>query len=412
MINTTVTIDELLVHDQPRKQQSRVYQLLMDNWHDYQSFIISMPTGSGKSDLAAAIISNYYQTTIDKDDRLPTDIIIPTISHQQQWLSIMNSYSKKDDYCYQVALLKGRSNYYCPKASNHRADRGPCLFNHLCEIDCPLKKARRKIRVADIRILNWWVYKSLSFNQQQTYLKIFDEAHNLLSLEELYRLTTSREELLAIVTVNDDQRLVNQLKKDINSFVKKAMGSRRETLIAGQRVIVFWSMIIDYLVKAEELVTDVITDLIAQGKKHYQLGNHYYHLYRLKELRMAIEELIIDLADNQLVIVFRKTGLFDSELMITSQPFTISNIYQRLFSNSEKNIFLSATIGDGDYLAKTIGLPKNSYLVIKEESSFPPVNHPFVILTDSQRLSTKDKEQKKITYCYLKKKVRPFLTIV
>jgi Rad3-related DNA helicase len=70
---------------------------------------------------------------------------------------------------------------------------------------------------------------------------------------------------------------------------------------------------------------------------------------------------------------------------------------------------MSATIGDGAYLAKLLGMDPKHCLYIKESSAFDKNNHPFVLLKEAKKLSTANSEKKRETFEFIQKYAQPFL---
>ncbi|MHA1236956.1 MAG: helicase C-terminal domain-containing protein, partial [Candidatus Hodarchaeales archaeon] len=91
------------------------------------------------------------------------------------------------------------------------------------------------------------------------------------------------------------------------------------------------------------------------------------------------------------------------------QPFDIAYIFKSLFRGS-KSLFMSATIGDGEYLAKLLGMDPKHCLYLRETSSFRKENHPFILVKEAKNLSTATPEKKKITFDFITRHTQPFLT--
>jgi Rad3-related DNA helicase len=199
------TISDLIIHPTVRPQQQRTYNQIQEKWSRFSSFFCSLPTGSGKTDIAACLLSNYLLANSNGK----IDIIVPYKMHQDFWNSILQQYGRKHGFS--VALLKGRAAYYCPIIKSG-ANISPCAFDPLyartCRSRqrCPLLKARRQIRKSQVRILNWWVFKYVDLGEDKATFRIFDEAHNLLNLETLVRVEISLSLLRSLT--NDEKPLI------------------------------------------------------------------------------------------------------------------------------------------------------------------------------------------------------------
>ena len=390
-------ISELIIHPVVRPQQQRTFDTILDKWPQYHSFFCSLPTGSGKTDLAACILANYLKSnSMDK-----IDILVPYRMHQDFWNNILQNYARKHGFS--VALLKGRSSYFCPIIKSG-ANISPCAFDpqyaQTCRSrqQCHLLKARRRIRRSQVRILNWWVFKYVDLGEEKANFRIFDEAHNLLNLESLLRVEI-KYSLLQSLT--HDQELMDQFidweKNDLKTklyieverkeglrFLKKLQGALTEREISIAKVL-------------NEDPRSIKLEMLRELK-------------RITEMVFALTDLIENPVSSDLTFFFKRTKQ-KKQVQLIVQPFDIAFIFSKLFRGS-KNLFLSATIGDGEYLAQMIGLnPKHCYY-IHEDSSFEKKNHPFILLNDAEKLSTATDEKKERTFKAIERHSQIFLNLL
>ncbi|MFW9903900.1 MAG: helicase C-terminal domain-containing protein [Candidatus Thorarchaeota archaeon] len=389
-------ISQLIIHPKVRPQQQRTFVSIQQNWSRYNSFFCSLPTGSGKTDLAACLLADYLRrNSMDK-----IDILVPYRMHQDFWYNILKAYARKHDFS--VALLKGRSSYYCPIIKSG-ANISPCAFDpnyaQSCRSRqrCPLLKARRRIRRSQVRILNWWVFKYLDLGEDKAIFRIFDEAHNLLNLESLLRLEIHPNFLR---DVTNDQEIhdrfiswENQLGN--NQFIEVSMVEGMDFLKKLHLV----------LIERENNIATVLTE--NPSKIHLETLRE---LRKITEMVSALSELIKNPESSDLSFFFQQDR-FTHHVYLVVQPFDISFIFSKLFRGS-KNLFLSATIGDGEYLAQLLGLnPKHCYY-IHETSSFSRENHPFILLNEAKRLSTATREKKQVTFRSIEDHSQKFLELL
>jgi Rad3-related DNA helicase len=133
-------------------------------------------------------------------------------------------------------------------------------------------------------------------------------------------------------------------------------------------------------------------------------------LRRITEMVSALADLIENPIKSDLTFFFQRTKR-KKQVQLIVQPFDIAFIFSKLFRGS-KNLFLSATIGDGEYLAQLIGLdPKHCYY-IHEDSSFEKNNHPFILLNEAQKLSTATDEKKERSFKAIENQSDIFLNIL
>ncbi len=390
-------ISELIIHPTVRPQQQRTFDFIQQKWSQYNSFFCSLPTGSGKTDLAACILADYLHTTsVDK-----IDILVPYRMHQDFWYNILRNYSQKHGFS--VALLKGRSSYYCPIIKS-RANISPCAFDSLyaqkCSYRrrCPLLKARRRIRRSQVRILNWWVFKYVDLGEEKAIFRIFDEAHNLLNLESLLRVEINYSFLQNIA---NDQELLNQfIIWEKNQLKKK------------QYIEIKMEKGLDFLRKLQVVLTERernIAKILTENPETMKL-EMLRELRRITELISALSDLIENPVASDLTFFFQRDKQ-KKQVQLVVQPFDLSYIFSKLFRGS-KNLFLSATIGDGEYLAHLLGLNPHHCYYIHEDSSFEKKNHPFILLEEAERLSTATSEKKEKTFRFIDDQSQLFLDLL
>ncbi|MHA2138231.1 MAG: helicase C-terminal domain-containing protein [Candidatus Hodarchaeales archaeon] len=388
------TISDLIIHPTVRPQQQRTYNQIQEKWSRFSSFFCSLPTGSGKTDIAACLLSNYLLANSNGK----IDIIVPYKMHQDFWNSILQQYGRKHGFS--VALLKGRAAYYCPIIKSG-ANISPCAFDPLyartCRSRqrCPLLKARRQIRKSQVRILNWWVFKYVDLGEDKATFRIFDEAHNLLNLETLVRVEISLSLLRSLT--NDEKPLII-----FQEWEKTLSDHKQFTEIDLQEGMNFLHILKGVLAKKELFIAKEMNtrpDSISLESLR--------ELRRVTELMTAISDLIENPSAADLAFYLQKDR-GKGTLKLTVQPFDIAYIFSKLFRGG-KNLFMSATIGDGAYLAKLLGMDPKHCLYIKESSAFDKNNHPFVLLKEAKKLSTANSEKKRETFEFIQKYAQPFL---
>jgi Rad3-related DNA helicase len=130
---------------------------------------------------------------------------------------------------------------------------------------------------------------------------------------------------------------------------------------------------------------------------------------RITEMVLALSDLIENPISSDLSFFFMR-GKQKQELKLVLQPFDIAFIFSKLFRGS-KNLFLSATIGDGEYLAQLLGLNSQYCGYIHETSSFDSKKHPFILLEKSEKLSTA-RDRKEHAYKTITNFSRPFIDLL
>lgn len=399
-MNQYTPISELIIHPSVRPQQQRTYDKIQQKWKQFHSFFCALPTGSGKTDLAACLLSDYLKNTGNSEK---IDILVSRRTHQDFWLNIVKQYGKR--HAFSVAVLKGRSAYYCPIVKSG-ANFAPCAFDYeyakTCRerSRCDLLEARRQIRKAKVRILNWWVFKYVDLGEAKAAFRIFDEAHNLLNLESLVRVEIKRSLLLNVCR---DQGLIDQFR----AWEKNRLTKNKYVFLPLKEGLNFLRDLQEVLEQREK---EAAVTLDAQSG--VQEPESLRELGRITELIYSINELIENPQGSDLRFIFQRIpgSAQPNSLRFIAQPFDISFIFSKLFKGS-KNLFLSATIGDGEYLAKLLGLNTDHCCFIRESSAFKKENHPFVLLKEAHRLSTASKEKKMDSFRALADQTTPFFRL-
>jgi Rad3-related DNA helicase len=389
-------ISKLIIHPTVRPQQERTFKSIQQNWTRFNSFFCSLPTGSGKTDLAACVLADYlHRNSMDK-----IDILVPYRMHQDFWYNILKVYARKHNFS--VALLKGRSSYYCPIIKSG-ANISPCAFDpnyaQSCRSkqSCPLLKARRRIRRSQVRILNWWVFKYLDLGEDKAIFRVFDEAHNLLNLESLLRLEIHPNFLQDITP--------NQEIHDIFITWENQLENKHFIEINMTQGLDFLKKLHIVLTEREESIATVLNE--NPSKIHLETLRE---LRKITEMISALSELIKNPESSDLSFFFQRDR-FTKKVYLIVQPFDLAFIFSRLFRGS-KNLFLSATIGDGEYLAQLLGLNPQHCYYIHETSAFDKENHPFILLNEAERLSTATREKKQVTFRSIEDHSQVFLELL
>jgi Rad3-related DNA helicase len=389
-------ISELIIHPTVRPQQQRTFDLIQKKWSNYHSFFCSLPTGSGKTDLAACILSDY----ISNNPTVKIDILVPYRMHQDFWHGILKNYSIKHKFS--VALLKGRASYFCPIIRSG-ANISPCAFDptyaQSCRSRqrCALLRARREIRKSQVRILNWWVFKYVDLGEDKATFRIFDEAHNLLNLESLLRVEIN---LNFIQNIAKSPELLNQFIE----WEKNQLGEKHYIIIERE-------IGLDFIRRLQTVLSAREASIARNLNEDPQSINLdiLREMRRITEMIAALSDLIKNPDSSDLSFFYQRDGQKrDTKLVL--QPFDIAYIFSKLFQGS-KNLFLSATIGDGEYLAKLLGLQTQYCKYIHETSSFDNKRHPFILLKEAEKLSTAG-DRKEHAFKIITSQSHPFLDIL
>ena len=153
----------------PRREQAEALLRLEQEWANADVFILSAPTGAGKSFIALTIARWTH-----KQNRFKTSITTPTKLLVDQYLSLMPKLhtirNMKDYVC--TTYYEQEQTVSCKRA------RELCEEKRFCA-DCPYMKAVKKAHVMPYGVYNSWTYMAHRLFRD---VVIFDEGHLVLNM--------------------------------------------------------------------------------------------------------------------------------------------------------------------------------------------------------------------------------------
>ncbi|MFX0125541.1 MAG: helicase C-terminal domain-containing protein, partial [Candidatus Hodarchaeota archaeon] len=241
------------------------------------------------------------------------------------------------------------------------------------------------------------VFKYVDLGEDKTIFRIFDEAHNLFNLESLLRVEIHPTFLQDIT---NDQDILNNFIVWENQLEDK------------QFIEIVMTEGLDFLRKLQIILTERekdIATILNENPTKIDL-ELLRDLRKITEMISALSDLIKNPESSDLSFFFQRDK-FTKRVRLVVQPFDLAFIFSKLFRGS-KNLFLSATIGDGEYLAQLLGLNPQYCYFIHEISSFEKKNHPFILLKEAERLSTATRGKKQRTFKFIEKQSLKFLELL
>lgn len=154
---------------QPREGQNLALTRMEKEWDKTDVFVVEMPTGSGKSDLALTIAR--WASGQRKQRGM---ILVPNNVLLQQYL----------DSNPRLATIRAKQDYECGTGSTSVTGSMSCKeysekVGHTCKGVCPYTAANRKIRAVPYGVVNTYTYLAHRLYPE---VLIVDEAHNLLGM--------------------------------------------------------------------------------------------------------------------------------------------------------------------------------------------------------------------------------------
>jgi len=345
----------------PRSQQCEVLSKLESNWDRYDNFVISAPTGVGKSFIALAIAmgtTNSFLLTGTK--------------------SLQSQYIETSDQLYNI---KGRANYPCGLNRTVRADMGPCSImpqiKRKCygNGSCIYHNAKLGAKKAKTMLTNYAYFltalNSGSFGEPyecKRAVVLCDEAHDLEKcLINFAECVISPSDINKKFHIQDPAwKFGNSEKKNLEIlFDIKAEIGKEMNKCTSQIDLIYAK----YGITSEDTsgmfkMNGADTDKIAK------LG------LKLAQLDRTIKPIDIYEA-NQSFRWIIDANTDDNTLKIS--PISASGIFSEYMQHfGGKFVFMSATIGDPNVFCRELGLDPERTAFIRTGTDFPAENAPIV----------------------------------
>lgn len=342
----------------PRPQQQDVLNSLNENWEKYKYFILSLPTGVGKTFLSCDIANVSG----------PAYILTSTLQLQEQYEKSWN----------EIISLKGKSNYTCAVNRNFNCANAPCNVEKSLMSDCistkkcPYFNRRDAAFASKAFITNPSYFLASSYhgalqNPDECKRKtlIIDEAHvleqNLVGIGELTlsvsllakklpfvkglrNIKFSRDVNANITALNEILLILNEHKEQIEKNLEHYTKSQSEG----------W---------AKKLAKEVLNHLKERQDE----------LDGLREVLMPLKMFNEDYDTFGLGVIDRWVIDYNSETKeVYIAPLYAGQVFKYIMEpRAEKFVFMSATIGDKTEFCKELGIPLEQTLFVETDTPFP-----------------------------------------
>lgn len=353
-------------YPQIRDLQKRVLEKVAQNWETKKYFILQCGTGVGKSAIAKTI-ANWSSSAY---------IVTETKQLMDQYVHDFNTYDMAD--------IKGRSNYDCAKYARFDCSNAPCNFmsskrahSISCYGDCPYLVQRGKAQNAHTALTSYaYMFKigeiiaknakdnSVPGSWTPREVMVFDEAH---SLED--RIVAYSQFYISPKELNEKASLFDYCDKEeyrwlTSKFTENGYEANKDKI---KRIRELIEEKKNELEKSFEDLDNVPLEDAESDSK--ELMKKLDMIRSLSSHLTAFVKTFKD-DDNWLVNV-------DAEGDLVFTPLDIDDLFKLQCDTwASKFVFMSATILDTAGFIKELGVDPDLCLVIEEDSPFDPKKSP------------------------------------
>jgi len=343
----------------PRPQQQEVLDTLNKEWDNYKYFILSLPTGVGKTFISCDIANVAG----------PAYILTSTIQLQEQYEKSWK----------EIISLKGKSNYQCDVNRQFNCANAPCNVDTqqisvcLAAGRCPYINRRDAAMKSKAFITNPSYFIAASYHGVLSNVEsckrktiIIDEAHvleqSLVSIAEITFSISSIVKKLPFVKNLREIKFSNNITENIQAILKlqKVLQDYKEQLENNLKTYTSQNVEQGF---AKSLSKQVISHL---NEQQDQLDN-------LKEIYSPITMFKDDYELNAAQVHSRWVIQYNSATKeMYFAPIYASQIFNQVMSpRADKFVFMSATIGDKTEFCKELGLDISQTCFIETDTPFP-----------------------------------------
>jgi len=354
-----------------RPQQKVALEKISSIFSSGKKFAIAcLPTGSGKSHIAAAVarsatpidpyrrdlVNSYSIYKKDRDGNYQyEDDFLEGTSFGSYILTVSKSLQDQYKSLFpDIVVAKGKSNYACDVDPNVSVDFAPCLYaNKLKEKcfaanRCPYYKTRNDAIVSLESILNYRSFISLPTFLRKREIYICDEAGDL------------EDELVAHYSITIQYSHLHSENIDFKKLITD------DSTEAGR-----W--LNEIYIKVNKELENTKDRLSNMAKKETQGAIRTKEMQRLGKLTglvNSLSDVILNWDDCEYLVESR-----DSEKVIFV-PYDIRPLARKLFEGADMVLMMSATITNHIEFTKSLGIAEAEYEYVEVESSFDPKKSP------------------------------------
>lgn len=355
-----------------RAQQIQVIEQIHQNWDKYKYFMLSLPTGVGKTYIATSIADS-----IDRAYILTSTLQLQT-QYEKSWESLIN--------------LKGRSNYTCNLNSNFTVDAAPCTANPDIKRHC----------VKD-SVCSYYNQKKAALN---SHAMITNPVYMLVSSQDNGKDAddnpwVQREGLIVDEAHNMENHLVQFAETDVDPIkLHSDFGVNTNHIFFTGRVEEDYFKIVEIRELLEEKATELGLKLINEFPQQKLFDDNYRQwakgftdkvAEKVKKLTNKIYALTSALAPLKIFFDTHSTpdelasrwiiSKYSDKNIIKLSPIYGDFLFKSCLEKmGKKFVFLSATLGSKEAFCRELGIPESETLFIETDSPFPPAKSPVIVM--------------------------------
>jgi Rad3-related DNA helicase len=369
----TVDFNEVMLNfpGSPREEQKKVIKKICDIFSSGKKYaIVNVPTGVGKSHIAATLCKATHDTDPYIREELlscrafitenESDFAYKASSTAPAGGAVLTTTKMLQDQYENLFLemtsLKGMSNYACNVDSNFSIDIAPCKTTPslktkcLTNGTCSYYMLRGKALASQFSVFNYNVYLNLKPHLRYKELLICDEA------TEIEELLVSKHTCNIPYSVLEAENVpFKKLKTEDKHTAYAWLG---ELSVSLSRIIKDLSEIVN----------------LKKNKKNAIIASDVKRLSRLRNLFESVSSVIQTWSDSDYIVEWDLQS-------VTFTPFNVDKLSHHIFDFAEKVVLMSATIIDHRDYAQSLGISPNDYEYFEVESPFDPEASPIKCLS-------------------------------
>lgn len=349
----------------PRPAQEQALQTICDIFSRKKFAVANIPTGVGKSHIAAALcnsadsINSEYANLLLTNEAFKKDFS-GTFLHEQiinqlpsfggitltTTKSLQNQYNDLFD---SAETLKGKSNYQCNVDGSCSVDVAPCIITpklkEQCLQDrcCSFYNQRSKSLCSKFSILNYNVFLTMPSFIRRRNIIICDEA-------------TEIEEIL-----------VSKYSVDVSySFLETE--NIKYTKLKSDTPIIAMKWLNDIYLTVDKLVKNLLEDVAIKNKKNFTTAaKDIKRLNKLSSFFESLNSVLSSWEKSEYIIEKTATG-------VSFTPYNVNNLSKSIFDSADNILLMGAYIPKKT--VEFLGLTSHDYEYFEIDSPFSPKKSP------------------------------------
>lgn len=343
---------EFFVEKEPRRQQVEVFDFLQKNYNKYKNILLNCATGTGKSAIALTLARTIYSNQPNPstvDQKFHSYITTTSLQLQDQYIASYQNFNLRN--------ISSAANFKCTRnISDLNCQEGKALSRKVkskCR-NCPYDLEKLLFLKSPVGITNlaYYLYQTeYAFDKlPKRELMIFDEGHRTEDwIRSFITFSLSKQ------TINNFQLQPPKPKKDGSYII-----SELKEWIFGVYSPRLLEEISHLELALQEIDNESDPEYISLHRKLERILN-ILTKFQEYEKEWNSAEWVAEWSDDKILVT----------------PLSSKKYMDRLlFSKNNKNVIMSATLLDKDYIIKEYGLEPDETCFFSLDSEFPKENRP------------------------------------